>query len=90
MPAISLPCGFVNGLPIGISLVGRPFSENHLVALGKDRGLGPGIAARMHQRQVDLRALQARHRLGADRPLLASHRVACGALPPTTVRGHSP
>lgn len=35
LPAISLPCGFVNGLPIGISLVGRPFYENQLIALGK-------------------------------------------------------
>ena len=34
LPAISLPCGFVEGLPIGISLVGRPFSERYLIALG--------------------------------------------------------
>jgi aspartyl-tRNA(Asn)/glutamyl-tRNA(Gln) amidotransferase subunit A len=35
MPAISLPCGFVEKMPVAISLVGRPFSENHLIALGK-------------------------------------------------------
>jgi aspartyl-tRNA(Asn)/glutamyl-tRNA(Gln) amidotransferase subunit A len=35
LPAISLPCGFVNGLPIGISLVGRPFYENQLIGLGR-------------------------------------------------------
>src|SRR5262249_26225499 len=34
LPAISLPCGFANGLPVGISLVGRPFSENQLIAIG--------------------------------------------------------
>jgi len=34
LPAISLPCGFANGLPIGISLVARPFYENQLVAVG--------------------------------------------------------
>ena len=35
LPAISLPCGFAEGLPIAISLVGRPFYENQLVAVGK-------------------------------------------------------
>jgi len=35
LPALSLPCGFANNLPIGISLVGRPFYENQLIALGK-------------------------------------------------------
>jgi len=35
LPALSLPCGFSNGLPIAIQLVGPPFSENKLLALGK-------------------------------------------------------
>ena len=35
LPAISLPCGFADGLPIGISLVGPPFSENLLLQIGK-------------------------------------------------------
>ncbi len=34
LPAISLPCGFADNMPIAISLVGRPFSESHLIALG--------------------------------------------------------
>ena len=34
LPALSLPCGFANGLPIGISLVGRPFYENQILAPG--------------------------------------------------------
>jgi aspartyl-tRNA(Asn)/glutamyl-tRNA(Gln) amidotransferase subunit A len=34
-PALSLPCGFVSGLPLGIQLVGLPFTENTLVAVGK-------------------------------------------------------
>jgi aspartyl-tRNA(Asn)/glutamyl-tRNA(Gln) amidotransferase subunit A len=35
LPALSLPCGFANGLPVGIQLVARPFNENLLLALGK-------------------------------------------------------
>lgn len=34
LPAISLPCGFADGLPLAISLVGRPFWENQLIAVG--------------------------------------------------------
>ncbi|WP_255467913.1 amidase [Reyranella sp. CPCC 100927] len=35
LPALSLPCGFDgNGLPIGMQLVGRPFSEALLYAIG--------------------------------------------------------
>jgi aspartyl-tRNA(Asn)/glutamyl-tRNA(Gln) amidotransferase subunit A len=35
LPALSLPCGFANGLPMGLQLVGSPFSENLLLAIGK-------------------------------------------------------
>jgi len=35
LPALSLPCGFAAGLPIAISVVGRPFYENQLIAIGK-------------------------------------------------------
>src|SRR5215469_7923469 len=34
LPALSLPCGFANRMPIAIQLVGRPFSENTLLMLG--------------------------------------------------------
>lgn len=36
LPALSLPCGFAGGLPVAIQLVGPAFSENLLLALGKD------------------------------------------------------
>ena len=35
LPALSLPCGFAGSLPVAIQLVGRPYYENHLIALGK-------------------------------------------------------
>ncbi len=36
LPALSLPCGLVNGLPIGVTLMGRPFTENALLAAGME------------------------------------------------------
>ncbi len=36
LPALVLPCGFAQGLPIAIQLVGRPFSENTLLAVGRE------------------------------------------------------
>jgi aspartyl-tRNA(Asn)/glutamyl-tRNA(Gln) amidotransferase subunit A len=35
IPALSLPCGFADKLPVAIQLVGSPFSENLLLAVGK-------------------------------------------------------
>lgn len=34
LPALSLPCGLPGGLPIGLQLVGRPWSENLLLKVG--------------------------------------------------------
>jgi aspartyl-tRNA(Asn)/glutamyl-tRNA(Gln) amidotransferase subunit A len=36
LPAISVPCGFAGQLPVAIQFVGSPFSENTLIALGKE------------------------------------------------------
>ncbi len=35
LPALTMPCGFAGGLPLGISLTGRAFTENTLVSLGE-------------------------------------------------------
>lgn len=35
LPALSIPCGFANGMPMGLQLVGTPFSENLLLAIGR-------------------------------------------------------
>jgi aspartyl-tRNA(Asn)/glutamyl-tRNA(Gln) amidotransferase subunit A len=36
LPGLSVPCGYVNGLPIGLQIVGPPFSENMILALGRE------------------------------------------------------
>jgi len=36
MPALSLPCGFAGKLPVAMQLAGLPFSENMLLAIGKE------------------------------------------------------
>lgn len=36
MPALSLPCGLAGNLPVAIQLVGLPFSENTLLAIGRE------------------------------------------------------
>jgi aspartyl-tRNA(Asn)/glutamyl-tRNA(Gln) amidotransferase subunit A len=36
LPALSIPCGFADGLPVAIQLVGSAFSENRLLAVGKE------------------------------------------------------
>ena len=36
LPAIVLPCGMAEGMPVAIQLVGYPFSENTLLAFGRE------------------------------------------------------
>jgi aspartyl-tRNA(Asn)/glutamyl-tRNA(Gln) amidotransferase subunit A len=36
LPAIAIPCGFVNGLPISLQIVGAPFSENRIIAFARE------------------------------------------------------
>ena len=36
LPALSLPCGFAEGMPVAIQLVGPAFSENMLLSMGKE------------------------------------------------------
>jgi aspartyl-tRNA(Asn)/glutamyl-tRNA(Gln) amidotransferase subunit A len=35
LPALVIPCGFAGKLPLGLQLVGAPFSENTLLAVGR-------------------------------------------------------
>jgi len=34
LPALALPCGFANNLPIGLQIIGPSFSEKKLFAVG--------------------------------------------------------
>jgi aspartyl-tRNA(Asn)/glutamyl-tRNA(Gln) amidotransferase subunit A len=36
IPALSLPCGFADGMPVAIALAGRPFSEMMLLNIGRE------------------------------------------------------
>ncbi len=36
MPALSLPCGFVGNLPVALQIAGPAFTENTLLALGRE------------------------------------------------------
>ena len=36
LPGLSLPCGFAGGLPVALQFVGPAFSENMLLALGRE------------------------------------------------------
>ncbi len=36
LPALCLPCGFAEKMPVGLQLVGRPFSENLLLKAGME------------------------------------------------------
>lgn len=36
LPAITVPCGFVSGLPIGLTIVGPPFLENRVIAFASE------------------------------------------------------
>jgi aspartyl-tRNA(Asn)/glutamyl-tRNA(Gln) amidotransferase subunit A len=34
LPALSVPCGFVEGLPVGLQIIGKPFDEATLLRIG--------------------------------------------------------
>jgi aspartyl-tRNA(Asn)/glutamyl-tRNA(Gln) amidotransferase subunit A len=36
LPAITVPCGFADNLPVGLQIVGPPFSENMMLALANE------------------------------------------------------
>jgi aspartyl-tRNA(Asn)/glutamyl-tRNA(Gln) amidotransferase subunit A len=51
--ALALPSGFVDGLPVGVQLVGKPYAESTLLAIGRALQDATGF----HKRGPDLAAL---------------------------------
>ncbi len=47
LPALSVPCGFADGLPVGLQLVGRPFDEATVLRAGE----GYQRATRWHEQR---------------------------------------
>ena len=35
LPGMSIPCGFSQGLPIGLQILGRPFDEARILRIGR-------------------------------------------------------
>ena len=35
LPALSIPCGKVNNLPVGLQIIGKPFEEEKILNIGK-------------------------------------------------------
>jgi amidase len=56
-PSISIPCGWIDGLPVGLMITGRFFNERLLyrVAAGVERRLGADGVTGQHARERSLR-----------------------------------
>jgi Asp-tRNA(Asn)/Glu-tRNA(Gln) amidotransferase A subunit family amidase len=74
-PAITVPAGFtVDGLPIGIELLGRPFAESTLLALAYAYERPPGIDAHRRRRADQQRCSIEPRRMAADADPLSRWR----------------
>jgi len=47
LPAISVPCGLSNGLPVGLQLIGKHFDEKTILTAAKAYETAAGLRATM-------------------------------------------
>jgi aspartyl-tRNA(Asn)/glutamyl-tRNA(Gln) amidotransferase subunit A len=90
--ALSQPCGLVGGLPVGLQIIGRPFGERTVLALGQAFESAKGFnRARPARRAADAAravACAAPRRLRDDRPgRLQRQRPDRGGLGAVVIAG---
>ena len=97
IPAISIPCGLSEGLPVGFQLAGPAFSENAPARRGPRARAGDRVRRRRSRASAGQheRRLGARHRAGDPRPARHAHedvlrlRAVASASRPTRAPARS-
>ncbi len=73
LPGMSLPCGFVDGLPMGLQLIGPHFSEGQAAERGASISSGRPIGTAMRRAGTSDERLGSSHRAGD--PRAARHEI---------------
>jgi aspartyl-tRNA(Asn)/glutamyl-tRNA(Gln) amidotransferase subunit A len=50
LPGLSVPCGQISGLPVGLQIIGRPFAENQILEAGEIIDASASSASKKHVR----------------------------------------
>ena len=74
LPALSVPCGFADGRPLGLQMIGRPFDEATLFRTGHAYEQAAGWWRRARRSSSQTAARGAQH--GGDRGLRSGEALA--------------